>query len=254
MNKSAHKLQQLKSEDQKFSVLTAYDATFARVIADANIDAILVGDSLGMVVQGKSSTLPVTISEMVYHTETVVRGVEQRTDPSKAGPLIIADLPFMTYQETHIALENAAQLMRAGANMVKMEGGSWLTEAVNKLVENGIPVCAHLGLTPQSVNKFGGYKVQAKTKSQQQQLLDDVASLEQAGASFIVLECIPANIAAEVTLATSMSTIGIGAGSNTDAQVLVSYDLLGLSNHPARFVKNFLTKENMNTNSGLLDA
>ncbi len=239
MTNTVTSLQALKSSGEKFSVIAAYDATLARIIADAGVNALLIGDSLGMVMQGRDSTLPVTVDDIVYHTAAVYRGIAQ----SEQTPLIIADMPFMSYQGSDIALENAARLMRAGANMVKLEGGSWLCETVGRLVENGIPVCAHLGLTPQSVNKFGGYKVQGKTETQQQQLLRDTDALEQAGASFIVYECIPSTLARQATNNTGMSSIGIGAGADTDAQVLVAYDMLGLASHSPRFVRNFLSAE-----------
>lgn len=236
MKKTVQNLRALKQTQEKFSVVAAYDATFTQALNQAGTDAILVGDSLGMVVQGKQSTVPVTIDEMVYHTAAVVRS----NDQSEQQALIIADLPFMTYDSLSATLENSAKLMRAGANMVKLEGGEWLAESVSKLVELGIPVCAHIGLTPQSVNKFGGYKVQGRSEQQQTQLLADAKILDQAGADFIVLECIPSKLAKTITENTGFSTIGIGAGSATDAQVLVSYDLLGLSPHPAKFVKDFL--------------
>ena len=250
LQKTVQKLRALKATSEKFSVVAAYDATFAKTIADAGVDAILVGDSLAMVVQGKSSTLPVIIGEMAYHTEAVVRGNAASSSPA----LVIADMPFMSYQNIDVALENAAELMRAGGNMIKLEGGSWLAETVAQLTQNGIPVCAHLGLTPQSVNKFGGYKVQGKSKSQRAQLLHDAETLAQAGADFLVLECIPADLATEVSKALSISTIGIGAGQATDAQVLVAHDLLGLGEHPARFVKNFLCADNIHSDNAIRDA
>jgi len=244
-------LQQLKADGKKFSVMALYDATMARLAADAGINVLLIGDSLGMVIQGRDSTLPVTIDEMSYHTAAVSQGVAQ----SEETPLIIADMPFMSYQNSEIALENAAELMRSGANMVKLEGGRWLCDTVRQLVQNGVPVCAHLGLTPQSVNNFGGFKVQGKTEAQQQLLLDDTRALEEAGASLIVFECIPASLAAKATGSTSMmASIGIGAGSQTDAQVLVAYDLLGMAKRPARFVKNFLDSEIHRSENPILSA
>lgn len=250
MKNNAQSLRQLKANSEKFSVLALYDATMARLAADAGINALLVGDSLGMVVQGCDSTIPVTIDEIAYHTSAVRNGVTQ----SDNSPLIIADMPFMSYQNPDIAMDNAAELMRAGANMVKMEGGSWLCETVSELIQNGVPVCAHLGLTPQSVNVFGGYKAQGKTDEAKQQLLDDTKLLEQAGASFIVYECIPAQLAAAATASTSMGTIGIGAGAQTDAQVLVAYDMLGMAQRPARFVKNFLADTAANAGNPVFDA
>lgn len=236
MKHSTKTLRQRKNENLKFSVVAAYDASFTTAINQAEIEVILVGDSLGMVVQGKDSTVPVTIEQMVYHTEAVARG----NACSDSQALIITDMPFMSYANIDDALFNAAKLMRAGANMVKLEGGAWLAETTTKLVECGIPVCAHIGLTPQSVNTLGGYKVQGRSDEQQQQLLNDAKALDKAGADFIVLECIPKSLATTITNSTSFSTIGIGAGSATDAQVLVCYDMLGLSSNPAKFVKNFL--------------
>lgn len=247
MKKTILKLREFKLSQQKFSVLAAYDASFTEAINHAGIDAILVGDSLGMVIQGHSSTLPVTIDDLVYHTRAVAHSNERFDN----GALIIADLPFMSYQNIDLALENSAHLMRAGANMVKLEGGAWLSETVRQLVECGIPVCGHLGLTPQSVNKLGGFKVQGKTDQQKTQLISDALALENAGADFIVLECIPTELAKEVTEKTHLSTIGIGAGNVTDAQVLVSYDMLGLGNNPARFVKDFLA-EAQSSNENLI--
>lgn len=226
------KLRTLKQEGKKFSVIAAYDATFARVLNAAGVDAILVGDSLAMVVQGNASTLQATLDDMAYHTEAVVRG--------NSDALIIADMPFMSYHNTEMALEHAGILMRAGANMVKLEGGQWLADTVARLVEQGIPVCAHIGLTPQSVNKLGGYKVQGRDADSHQQILSDAIALDNAGADFIVLECVPSELAKDITSKVTMSTIGIGAGPDTDAQVLVAHDALGLSPYPARFVRDFL--------------
>lgn len=250
LNKTVQQLRQYKSEGKKFSTIAAYDATFARTIADAGIDCIIVGDSLGMVVQGKSNTLNVSTELIAYHTEAVANGNNQSGTPA----LIVADMPFMSYQDTSLALENAAQLIRAGANMVKLEGGSWLAETIEKLVQCGIPVCAHLGLTPQSINKLGGFSVQGKSDAQREQLITDALALEAAGADFIVLECIPSDLATQVTNTLSISTIGIGAGAETDAQVLVAHDLLGLAKRPARFVKNFLSAENIHSNNAIRDA
>ena len=237
MKNNIHNLRQRKKANQPFSMVAAYDATFTAALNHAGIEAILIGDSLGMVVQGHTSTLAVTIEQMVYHTEAVVKANQQSVEPA----LIIADLPFMSYATVESALMNAAMLMRAGANMIKLEGGTWLVETVMRLVECGIPVCGHIGLTPQSVNKFGGFKVQGRQPEQQQQLLADAKQLDKAGADFIVLECIPADLALTITDNVSCSTVGIGAGSVTDAQVLVCYDMLGLSDNPARFVKNFIS-------------
>lgn len=250
MNKTVTQLRQLKSTDEKFSVIAAYDASFALAANQAGIDAILVGDSLGMVVQGNSSTLPVTIADMAYHTRAVASVASQCDNAA----LIIADMPFMSYATIDSALSNAALLMQAGANMVKLEGGEWLAGTVEKLVSCGIPVCAHLGLTPQSVNKFGGYKVQGKSDQQQTILINDANTLDQAGADFVVLECVPAGLAEQVTQNTECSSIGIGAGAATDAQVLVSYDILGLGDSRARFVEVFLNSESAAANNPISES
>ncbi len=226
-------LQNMKEDGEKFAVLAAYDATFAHFISEAEVEVILVGDSLGMVVQGHDSTLPVTIEQIVYHTAAVKRGAKRS--------LIMADMPFMSYSDCESALKNASTLMQAGAHMVKLEGGAWLTETFHKLSERGIPTCAHLGLTPQSVNKFGGYRVQGRDTDQAQQILSDAKILEQAGADLLVLECVPTPLATEITRALHIPVIGIGAGPHTDAQVLVLYDMLGLTPSRApKFTKNFL--------------
>lgn len=225
-------LQQIKNKQKKFSCITTYDALFARLVNQAGIDTILVGDSLGMVLQGHSSTIPVNIDNMRYHTECVSRGNQTA--------LIIADMPFMSYADTATAVKNATALMQAGANMVKIEGGQWLNNTISTLVCGGIPVCAHIGLTPQSVNTLGGYKVQGRNDSQAKQLLDDAIALEKAGAQLIVMECVPTNVATAIDNALAIPTIGIGAGPNTTGQVLVLHDLLGLNSRPARFVRNFM--------------
>jgi 3-methyl-2-oxobutanoate hydroxymethyltransferase len=230
-------LKSLKEKNNRFSVIAAYDATMTLAINQAEIEVILVGDSLGMLVQGHENTLPVTLDQMVYHTEAVCRA--NRSSEQQA--LIISDLPFMSYNNEEKAIRSAEKLVRAGANMVKLEGGSWLSPIIKKLTLLGIPVCGHIGLTPQSVNKFGGFKVQGKHEIQKKELIDDAKELELAGADFIVLECIPAELAKSITSSLSCSTIGIGAGKHTDAQVLVCYDILGLNKNPPRFVKNFLS-------------
>lgn len=225
-------LERMKQERQKFSCITAYDATFARLIDEAGAEAMLVGDSLGMVLQGHDSTLPVTIDDMVYHTRCVMR--------AEPTALVMADMPFMTYGTTEQALSNAARLMQAGAQMVKLEGGVWLSDTINALVERGIPVCAHLGLTPQSVNVFGGYRVQGRTPKQAKSILADAVEIQDAGANVLLLECIPAPLASDISRKVDIPVIGIGAGADTDAQVLVLHDLLGLSPHQPRFVENFM--------------
>ncbi|MEZ5435068.1 MAG: 3-methyl-2-oxobutanoate hydroxymethyltransferase [Pseudomonadales bacterium] len=226
-------LQALKQDGEKFAVLAAYDATFAHFISEAEVEVILVGDSLGMVIQGHDTTLPVTVEQIAYHTAAVKRGAKRS--------FIIADMPFMSYSDTHSALQNATTLMQAGAQMVKMEGGAWLADTFFRLSQHGIPTCAHLGLTPQSVNKFGGYRVQGRDTDQAKQIIYDAKSLEEAGADLLVLECVPTPLATEITRSLRIPVIGIGAGPNTDAQVLVLYDMLGLTPSRApKFTKNFL--------------
>ena len=226
-------LLKMKQQDKKISTITAYDASFAKLFDQAGIHAILIGDSLGMVLQGEDSTLPVTIEDMAYHTRCVKRGVEET--------LIIADMPFMSYATQEQALTNATKLMQAGASMVKMEGGAWLNSTISALVERGIPVCAHLGLTPQSVNIFGGFKVQGREDDKAQQMIDDAKTLEAAGAQLLVLECIPASLGKLVTEALTIPTIGIGAGKDTDGQILVMHDALGIAcNYMPKFSRNFL--------------
>lgn len=233
-----HTLAERKASGQKFAVLTAYDALFARTITDAGTEVILVGDSLGMVLQGHSSTVPVTVADMAYHTACVRRGV----DASDHDLLVMADMPFMGCATLGQALDNSAQLMRAGANMVKLEGGAELCEIVRRLAENGVPVCAHLGLTPQSVNCFGGYRVQGRQQDQAREILESAQALVDAGAAIILLECVPEPLATQLSKQISAPTIGIGAGAGTDGQVLVMHDMLGLGEgRKPRFVKNFLT-------------
>ncbi len=226
-------LQAMKEAGEKFCCITAYDATFARLVSEAGAETMLVGDSLGMVLQGHDSTIPVTVEEMAYHTACVARG--------NVNSLIMSDLPFMAYTNTEQALANATELMQAGAHMVKMEGGTWLSESIHALVERGVPVCAHLGLTPQSVNVFGGYRVQGRTPKGAKNILADAVEIQDAGASLLVLECIPTELATDISTKLSIPVIGIGAGPGTDAQVLVLHDLLGLGEHKPRFVENFMT-------------
>lgn len=225
-------LNKMKASGEKFVCITAYDATFARLVSEAGAESILVGDSLGNVIQGHDNTVPVTMDHMVYHTECVARG--------GIDSLLISDLPFMAYGTPEDTLHNAARLMRAGAQMVKLEGGTWLSDSISMLVERGIPVCAHLGLTPQSVNVFGGYRVQGRTPKEAKSILADAVEIQDAGASLLVLECVPAPLAADISRKLDIPVIGIGAGPGTDAQVLVMHDLLGLSAHTARFVQNFM--------------
>jgi 3-methyl-2-oxobutanoate hydroxymethyltransferase len=214
--------------------LTAYDASFSHALEEAGVEVILVGDSLGMVIQGQESTLPVTVDDMVYHTANVVRGSEKA--------FIIADLPFMSYANADQAIANAARLMaEGGAQMVKLEGGAVIADTIAELTARGIPVCAHLGLLPQSVHRLGGYIVQGREQEAADELLADALKLEQAGADMLVLECVPAALAARVTDALSIPVIGIGAGKNCDGQVLVLYDMLGLTpGRRPRFSHDFL--------------
>jgi 3-methyl-2-oxobutanoate hydroxymethyltransferase len=237
-------LDKMKAAGEKFVCITAYDATFARIISEAGAETMLVGDSLGMALQGHDSTIPVTMDHMAYHTECVCRAAN--------GALVIADMPFMTYTSPDQAMANATRLMQAGAQMVKMEGGTWLSGTISKLVERGIPVCAHLGLTPQSVNTFGGFKVQGRTPKEAKSILADAVEIKDAGASLLVLECVPANLASDISRKLDIPVIGIGAGAGTDAQVLVMHDLLGLSRHTARFVQNFM--QGQDTIQGALKA
>ncbi|WP_397454842.1 3-methyl-2-oxobutanoate hydroxymethyltransferase [Pseudomonas versuta] len=228
-------LQSLKQKGEKITMLTCYDATFAHACNQAGVEVLLVGDSLGMVLQGHDSTLPVTTSEMAYHVACVKRGNQDA--------LILADMPFMANATLEQTLNNSAQLLKAGAHMVKVEGAVWLAESIRVMTERGIPVCAHMGLTPQTVNVLGGYKVQGRNENQARQMRADAIALEQAGAAMLLLECVPSELAKEITLAVKIPVIGIGAGSDTDGQVLVLHDMLGLSltGRVPKFVKNFMT-------------
>lgn len=225
-------LQQRKIDGEKFAALTAYDATQAHWVQAAGVEVILVGDSLGNVVQGHASTLPVTLDDMAYHTAAVHK--------TQGNSFLISDVPFLGAATPERALAATERLMQAGAEMVKLEGGGWLAETVQLLARNGIPVCAHLGLTPQSVHKFGGYRVQGR-EAAAMQLLADAEKLVNAGVDLLLVECIPAALAAELTQRSAVPVIGIGAGVEVDAQVLVLYDMLGLNPNPApRFVRNFM--------------
>ncbi|MEE4303279.1 MAG: 3-methyl-2-oxobutanoate hydroxymethyltransferase [Wenzhouxiangella sp.] len=225
----------MKADGQPITMLTAYDASFARLIDDAGIDCVLVGDSLGNVIQGRDSTLPVTVDDMAYHTQAVRRGLDRA--------LLIADLPFMSYHDQASAMASAAAVMRAGAQMVKLEGGAAHAGTVAALVANGVPVCAHLGLTPQHVHQLGGYRVQGRDEGPARRLKADAELLAEAGAGMLVLECVPAPLAREVARSLSIPVIGIGAGSEVDGQVLVLYDMLGVSPGRApKFVHDFLAE------------
>ncbi|MTI64117.1 3-methyl-2-oxobutanoate hydroxymethyltransferase [Methylophaga sp.] len=227
-------LRKMKAAQEKIAVLTAYDASFSHALEEAGVEVILVGDSLGMVIQGQESTLPVTVDNMIYHTANVARGSDKA--------FIVADLPFMSYANADQAIANAARLMaEGGAQMVKLEGGAIIADTIAQLTARGIPVCAHLGLLPQSVHRLGGYLVQGREKEAADELLADALKLEQAGADMLVLECVPATLAARVTAALTIPVIGIGAGKDCDGQVLVLYDMLGLTpGRRPRFSHDFL--------------
>ncbi len=228
-------LLEMKAAGRKISCLTCYDAGFARLLEAAGVEVLLVGDSLGMVVQGRESTLPVTVDDMIYHTRNVAR--------VRQSALIAADMPFMSYRSPDQALESAGRLMKeGGAHMVKLEGGASQLETVRRLSMLGIPVCGHLGLLPQSVHKLGGYRVQGRDAAVALSIREDALALQEAGADLLVLECVPASLAAEITRQLTIPVIGIGAGPATDGQVLVLYDLLGMNAKPPRFVRNFLAQ------------
>ena len=227
-------LQALRDSGEKIAVLTCYDASFATLLEANGVNILLVGDSLGMVLQGHESTLPVTLDDMVYHTTCVSRGAKQA--------FIIADMPFGTSQVSpEKTFEHAVRLMVAGAQMVKLEGGAAMVDTINFLTQRGIPVCAHIGLTPQSVHQLGGYRVQGKDQAAAQRLLNDASAVMQAGAAMLLLEAIPALLAAEITAQVSIPTIGIGAGAECSGQVLVLYDILNIyPGKKARFVTNYM--------------
>lgn len=229
-----HRLRELHAAGEKITMLTCYDATFARVLDAAGVDCLLVGDSLGMVLQGQSGTMSASLEDLAYHTRCVARG--------NRGAWLIGDLPFGSYQESREqALRSAVALVQAGAQMVKLEGGGWTTDTVRFLVDRGIPVCAHLGLTPQSVHALGGWRVQGRDEAAAAQLHSHARELAQAGAAMLVLELVPAPLAAAVTRALPIPVIGIGAGPACSGQVLVLHDLLGLApGKPPRFVRDFM--------------
>ncbi len=232
-----YRLREKHAAGEPITMLTGYDASFARLISDAGVDCILVGDSLGMVVQGQPSTVPVTLDEMAYHTRCVARGNQRAW--------VIGDLPFGSYQASpEQALASATVLMQAGAQMVKLEGGGWTTETVRFLTARGIPVCAHLGLTPQSVHALGGYRIQGRSDEAAATLKQHARELAEAGAAMLVLELLPASLGREITQALDIPVIGIGAGSGCSGQVLVLHDMLGISRGKLpRFVRNFMEGE-----------
>lgn len=230
---STSSLLKMKLEKQKITALTAYDASFAKMFDEQGIDLLLIGDSLGMVLQGNDDTLAVTVAEVAYHTRAVCKGVQRA--------FVVADMPFMSYSSPEQTYASAAELMRAGASMVKMEGGSWLALTIQGLVERGVPVCGHLGLTPQSVHVFGGFKVQGREDVQADKMLEQALQLEQAGIQLLVLECVPVGLAEKITNALHIPVIGIGAGAKTDGQILVMHDMFGISaNYMPKFSKNYL--------------
>lgn len=223
----------MRSRGEKITMLTCYDASFAALMDGCGVETLLVGDSLGMVCQGQTSTLPVTLDEVAYHTASVARG--------NKTAFLMADMPFGTYANREQAFANAVKLMQAGAQMVKIEGGDWLADTIRFLTERSVPVCAHLGLTPQSVHALGGYKVQGKTAAAAQKLKADALALQDAGASVMILEAIPSQLGAETTSSLQIPTIGIGAGPHCSGQVLVMHDMLGVfPGHKAKFVRDFM--------------
>ena len=226
-------LQKMARNQEKFAALTCYDATFAAVLEQAGVDVLLVGDSLGNVLQGAETTLSVSLEDMIYHTRCVAR--------SASHALIMTDMPFGSYQSSpQQAFANAARILAAGAHMVKIEGGQVMADTIHFLTQRGIPVCSHVGLTPQSIHQLGGYKLQGNNEKSAKQLLDDATALEQAGAGLVVLEVVPAKLAQAITQTLSIPTIGIGAGSHCSGQVLVLHDMLGLyQGKKPRFVKDF---------------
>lgn len=227
-------LRKMKREGEKIVSLTAYDATFARLMDELGIDVILVGDSLGMVIKGEKTTVPVSMDEIVYHSRCVLRGCRRA--------LLMADMPFLSYTTAEQALRNAARLMQeGGAQVVKLEASVKQAEIVRQLADHGVPVCAHLGLQPQFIHKLGGYKVQGRGDAAAQALTEDAKVLEQAGADLLLLECVPAGLAASITASVDIPVIGIGAGSDCDGQVLVLYDMLGItSGKRPKFSKDFM--------------
>lgn len=229
-----HRLREMHAAGEPISVLTCYDAAFARVLDHAGVDCLLIGDSLGMVLQGVTSTLPVTLADMAYHVRCVAQG--------NRSAWIIGDLPFGSYQQSHAqAMESATVLMQAGAHMVKLEGGGWTADTVHFLTQRGIPVCAHLGLTPQSVHALGGYRIQGRDDESAATLRLHAQQLAEAGAAMLVLELMPSAVGAAITAGLPIPTIGIGAGADCSGQVLVLHDMLGLGNgKQPRFVRDFM--------------
>lgn len=226
-------LQAMKQEQKKITVLTLYDASFAHIASEAGVDIVFVGDSLGMVIKGKNNTIPVSNEEIIYHTKCVVAG--------NSNSVVMSDLAYLSYYTPEIAIENTKPLLQAGAEIIKIEGGEWLADTIHFLTERGVAVCAHIGLTPQFIHILGGFKVQGRNEKQAQELLKAAIALEQAGAQMLLLECVPHLLAKEITASVNIPTIGIGAGPVCDGQVLVVYDILGLTpGKTKKFVKNFM--------------
>jgi 3-methyl-2-oxobutanoate hydroxymethyltransferase len=249
---SLPRLREMHARGEPITMVTAYDATFAAVADAGGVECILVGDSLGMVCQGLPSTLGVTLDTMCYHVGSVSRGLQRMMPSGQGTAWLIGDLPFGAYhQNPEQAFASATVLMQAGAHMVKLEGGGWTTETVKFLVERGIPVCAHLGLTPQTVHALGGYRVQGRSEADAEKLIADALALEAAGAQMLVLEMVPAELAAKLTkILTTCITIGIGAGTDCDGQVLVLHDMLGMNlGKMPRFVHNFMADDRNNEHS-----
>ncbi|MCP5243460.1 MAG: 3-methyl-2-oxobutanoate hydroxymethyltransferase [Burkholderiales bacterium] len=236
MRTSISTLLKMYQNGEKFTVLTCYDAIFSRLLDVCGVDVLLVGDSLGNVIQGEETTLPVTLDHMIYHTRCVTRGAEKA--------FIMADMPFGTAQlSPERAFENACQIMAVGAQMVKIEGGHVMTDTIQFLTQRGIPVCAHIGLTPQSIHLLGGYKIQGNTENAANRLISEAKALEKSGAAMLLMELVPAPLARQITATVSIPTIGIGAGADCSAQVLVLHDMLGLyQGNKARFVKDFMVE------------
>lgn len=230
-------LRQMKERGEKIASMTAYDAAFAHALERAGIDFVLVGDSVGMVVQGQATTIPVTVEHMIYHSQMVARGLRRA--------MLMVDMPFMSYASPHDCLRNAARLMKeGGAEIVKLEWGELEIDMVARLTACGVPVCAHLGLTPQAIHKFGGYRVQGREQAAAQKMRDDARALEEAGADLLLLECVPIDLAADITAAAKVPVIGIGAGPAVDGQILVLYDVLDIfPGKRTRFSKNYMEQE-----------
>lgn len=230
------RLNKMKQAGEKFACLTAYDASFAAQLEAAGVEVMLVGDSLGMVVQGHDTTVPVTIEQIIYHTQCVAR--------ARHNALLMADMPFMTYATPEQAMANAARLMReGGAQMVKLEGAAIQVETVRQLAARGIPICAHIGLQPQLIHKLGAYRIQGREADAARAMMADAVALEEAGADIVLLECVPATLAAEITRKLTIPVIGIGAGPGTDGQILVLYDMLNITpGRKPKFVKDFMAE------------